>query len=168
MTDKKKRERKNLILIIAATIILYGGFQAALYWLTLTATTNATTIKTIPIEQQLTNASNIINSMCPYMADAHTRLDETYLTANHLTFHFNYTLPAISICEFDKELFEAKMRPVVKNKIKTDISFKLFRDSEITMNFQYFDINGQFLHRIVMFSDEYLSESDEEVIKVIY
>ena len=168
MTDKKKKERKNLILIIAATLILYGGFQAAIYWITLRATLYAVTPKPETIEQRLTNASDIINSMCPYMVDVNTRLDETYLSSGCLIFHFNYTLPTINIGEFDKELFEAKMRPVLKNKIKTDISFTLLRDSEITMVFQYYDINGQILHQITTYSDEYLSEGDEDVIKVIY
>ena len=157
MTNEKKKNKTRLIIIIITAIAAYGIIQTVVYW-----GVKEWTSSSISVKQQLIAASNNVNSMCPFMVDAYTRLDNS-VPIGHKAFQYNYTLIDINPEEIDIESFKRNMEYVLTKKIKTEPDLEFFRRNNVTMIYRYNDINGTFISQIEIGPDEYLSEDIEEV-----
>ena len=158
-TEKKKTNSKPIVAIIAA-IVIYAVIQMIAFWFTLVKNIETALSQPETIKQELIDASNTINSRCPYMIDSYTQLDTT-TPIEHYAFRYNYTLLGVSVREFDIEVFEAEMRPVITNQLRTDPSFNYFRDNNITMIYQYSDMNGRFILQIEVTPEDYLTDEED-------
>ena len=96
------------------------------------------------ILNELIDASNMMNEMCPTMIDEGTRLDITYII-NDDTFIYNYTL-----INYEKKNFKGPdilaMTMYMKNSItdfwKNDPEFVFYRINKINVIYKYKDKYG--------------------------
>ena len=99
------------------------------------------------ILNELIDASNQVNEMCPAMLDDETRMDITYII-NDDTFIYNYTL-----INYEKENFKEPdilaMTMYMKNSItdfwKNDPEFVFYRINKINIIYKYKDKYGNHL-----------------------
>jgi len=96
------------------------------------------------ILNELIDASNMMNEMCPTMIDEGTRLDITYII-NDDTFIYNYTLINYEKKDF-KEPDISAMTMYMKNSItdfwKNDPEFVFYRINKINVIYKYKDKYG--------------------------
>ena len=99
------------------------------------------------ILNELIDASNIVNEVCPAMIDEGTRLDITYII-NDDTFIYNYTLINYEKKDF-KEPDISAMIMYMKNSItdfwKNDPEFVFYRINKINIIYKYKDKYGNHL-----------------------
>jgi hypothetical protein len=93
------------------------------------------------IEKQLVKASEEINKNCPVMLDQTTRLDGTIAGPGKILV-YRYTLVGLSFDDVDTSAMKAYLLPRILNNVKTSEDMKAFRENEVTMHYDYYDMNG--------------------------
>ncbi len=93
------------------------------------------------VPDNLLEATELINNKCPEWVDPESRLDSVLLLPEGLTFY--YSLPNKERSAFDPNAFKAFLLPEIIENIQTNHRLKMFRDSSITMVFNYLDRNGE-------------------------
>ena len=130
-------------------------FLGVIFGIIVIALLNQFVFKAPSFDKQLMQVASEFNKPCPIMVDEETQLDNTIATPDN-TFQYNYTLVNILKEEFDIQIFEETMRPLLLNNAKTNPDLKSFRDNKVNMAFYYKDKDGVFLCRISITADDYL------------
>jgi hypothetical protein len=96
------------------------------------------------VNQNLFAAAKEINKKCPIATDENTRMDSaTVFNEYMITYH--YTIHTVSNKDLDLAKFKAGMQSAMSDKYKTDPQFKIYRDNNIAVAYDYKDKTGGFL-----------------------
>ncbi|MDR9457865.1 MAG: hypothetical protein RI572_10705 [Salegentibacter sp.] len=106
------------------------------------------------LEEQLTDAAREVNNISPKMVDEYSRLDSASTVSDQI-FKYHYTLVNMSKKEVDSDTVEKYIRPGIIENVKTSPDLKDFRDNNITMSYNYYDKNGDFVLHIDVTPDLY-------------
>ncbi|MFW6002408.1 MAG: hypothetical protein ACOCQD_03630 [archaeon] len=110
--------------------------------------------------KQLENAVNEINSSCPLRVDKDTRFDNAVLLSDNVL-KYNFTLVNHKKTDLNIERIKDKWVPNLINKVKTSPDLKLFRDHEVTMKYNYHDMNGRHVMKVTITPDMYKSTTNQ-------
>lgn len=99
------------------------------------------------LEEQLTDAAREVNNISPKMVDEYSRLDSASAVSDQI-FKYHYTLVNMSKTEVNSDTVEKYIRPGIIENVKTSPDLKDFRDNKITMSYNYYDKNGDFVLNI--------------------
>ncbi|MEI6021729.1 MAG: hypothetical protein WCR21_11425 [Bacteroidota bacterium] len=110
--------------------------------------------KVSDIEQKLWLEANEVNKTCPANIDEATRLDNATVFPNNC-FQYNYTLINLLRNDVNPEMAIKSIEPKIIANIKKDPGFKIFKDAQSTLNYNYRDRNGDFAFKIVITPDKY-------------
>lgn len=97
------------------------------------------------IEEQMKDAAVEINNISPKMMDEYSRLDSAS-TADK-TFKYHYTL-MMTKEEVNVDIMKKFLRPEIIENARNSPELKIFRDNKITMSYNYYDKNGEFVTKI--------------------
>ncbi len=139
MEDSKKK----VIRIVSVCIILVSIF----YILQIV-------LRKPAIDVSMVQAANEINKNCPIMVDSITRFDNAMALSNN-KFQFNFTILNVEKSTFDTVELQKKIRPIALNSLKTDPKYKIYREKNMTLLFNYHDKSGSYLCKILVLPDEY-------------
>jgi hypothetical protein len=107
-------------------------------------TGNPKPVESLPwIPTDLASAAKLINDRCPEMVDPETRLDSVILSPEGLMYF--YTLPNKDHSGIASSAFEAYLLPEIIDNIRTNPRMEIFRDSLVTMSFNYLDRKGELI-----------------------
>lgn len=106
------------------------------------------------LEEQLTDAAREVNNISPKMIDEYSRLDSASTVRDQI-FKYHYTLVNMSKKEVNSDTVEKYIRPGIIENVKTSPDLKDFRDNNITMSYNYYDKNGDFVLNIDVTPDLY-------------
>ena len=107
-------------------------------------TGNPKPVESLPwIPEDLASATKIMNDRCPEMVDPETRLDSVVLLSEGLMYF--YTLPNKDNSGIASNAFAAYLMPEIIDNIRTNPRMEMFRDSSITMFFNYLDREGELI-----------------------
>ena len=98
------------------------------------------------IEEQMKDAAVEINNISPKMVDEYSRLDSASTTGK--TFKYHYTLMNMTKEEVNVDVLTKFLRPEIIENVKNSPELKIFRDHKITMSYDYYDKNGEFVTNI--------------------
>lgn len=99
------------------------------------------------LEERLTDAAREVNNISPKMVDEYSRLDSASAVSDQI-FKYHYTLVNMSKTEVNSDTVEKYIRPGIIENVKTSPDLKDFRDNKITMSYNYYDKNGDFVLNI--------------------
>ncbi len=134
--------------IITLTIIVLLGISTVYY------ATRVYFPKVSVTEQKLWLEANEVNKTCPVIIDEATRLDNATVFPNNC-FQYNYTLINLLRNDVNPEMAIKNIEPKIIANIKKDPGFKVFKDAQSTLNYNYRDRNGDFAFKIVITPDKY-------------
>jgi hypothetical protein len=106
------------------------------------------------VDKQLDAAVQEVNTQCPLMIDAQTRLDNAFRPEKNV-FQYNYTLINLTKAELNVEELKGNLTPTMTNNVKTNPQLAFFRDNQITMSYYYKDKEGNFVMKIDITPDDY-------------
>ena len=106
------------------------------------------------VEKILTKAANDMNKTCPTMVDRETRLDNTIVLPGKI-FQYNYTFIHWTKDSLDFARLQNEMEPAILNGVKTNPDLKVYRDHNVTMAYNYADMKGVFLFKIMITPEKY-------------
>ena len=98
------------------------------------------------IEEQMKDAAVEINNISPKMMDEYSRLDSASTAVK--TFKYHYTLINMTKEEVDVDVLTKFLRPEIIDNVRNSPELKIFRDHKITMSYNYYDKNGEFVTNI--------------------
>ena len=128
----KKRKRRNLLIGIAAAIILLSIGYTVIHVIA----------KPFFTGKVLAVAVDGVNKKCPVMLDEYTRLDSATTLDNH-TMMYCYTLIEMELAEVNPDTIKKYLYPeVVKNVKSNNKELKIFKDLGTTFVYNYLDKNG--------------------------
>lgn len=96
------------------------------------------------MEGRLKATAEEVNKQVPMMVDEITRLDNAMAVGDY-ALQYNYTLVQTDITELSAEdlaTFEANMLVRLTDIVKNNPDLQEFRDNDITLIYNYADING--------------------------
>ena len=99
------------------------------------------------LEDKLKDAAQELNEISPQQIDQDTRLDSASTVSDKI-FKYHYTLLNLEKSEINSEEFNNYMKPNLTKSVKTSSDLKEFRKHKITMSYNYFDKNGEFITNI--------------------
>src|SRR5258706_10520212 len=93
---------------------------------------------------------------CPIQVDSVLKL-ENVVAFRPATVRYNYTLK-FDTTKYDIKEFEQSLRVTTMNTVMTSPDSKIFRNIFATLEYNYNDTLGNFLFRIVITPDNYMSK----------
>ncbi len=99
------------------------------------------------IEEQMKDAAVEINNISPKMMDKYSRLDSATTIADK-TFKYHYTLINMTKEEVHIDILTKFIRPEIIENARNSPELKIFRDNKITLSYNYYDKNGEFITNI--------------------
>ncbi len=99
------------------------------------------------IEEQLKDAAVEINKISPKMMDEYSRLDSATTIADK-TFKYHYTLINMTKEEVHIDILTRFIRPEIIENARNSPELKIFRENKITLSYNYYDKNGEFITNI--------------------
>jgi hypothetical protein len=112
--------------------------------------------KSVSFDKTMMEAASELNKTCPVMIDKETRLDNTATAGN--VFNYNFTLVNVSKSEISIDTIKKYTEPGLINNVKTNPDLKIFRDNNITLEYNYRDKDGVFVMKISVTPDMYATE----------
>jgi len=109
--------------------------------------------KAIPV-RTLATVTAKLNRGCPEMVDEDTRLDSIILTEEGLL-SYNYTLFKQDKSAINETAFQAYLIPRILNNVHVNRDLKMYRDSSVTMVFNYRDRNGELITEFSLGPEKY-------------
>ncbi|MBN2350086.1 MAG: hypothetical protein JXJ22_14695 [Bacteroidales bacterium] len=113
--------------------------------------------KTSSFEKSMNKAASELSEKCPIMVDRQTRLDNVIVMPEN-TLQYKYALVNWLNDSIDVQTFEKNMKTILLNHVKTSPDLKMYRDNNVTMEYNYRDKQGVFVLKISITSDQYLKE----------
>lgn len=95
-------------------------------------------------EMDLEAAVDGVNSQCPMVVDATSRLDSASHYTNYQMTYF-YTIHSVSFRDIDLPQFQTLMQTKMQEKYDSAAEFDLFRKSNVAIAYDYKDKDGKFL-----------------------
>ncbi len=138
---------KTIVFTVIGLLIGYVGSQFLI----------DTIFKKPNIEEILVQAAQEMNKSCPIILDQDTRLDTT-LGGPGKNFSYFYTLVNYSKEEINQDTLISYLKPNIINNVKTHPQMAIFRENDITMNYNYKDKDGVFLFIISVTPEEYKNQ----------
>ncbi|MCK9417143.1 hypothetical protein M0Q97_10855, partial [Candidatus Dojkabacteria bacterium] len=89
-------------------------------------------------QNDLVEASKIVNSMCPMMVDEITRLDYTSVPS-YFTVEYNYTLVSILKESLNIDIFKTTQENILIEGVRKNTDLKPLRDNNVTFKYTYYD-----------------------------
>ncbi len=106
------------------------------------------------VEAELARVALELNKRTPIQYDQFTRLDSA--SAKGATnFSYFYTLINVEKKAIHSDTVQAFLKPNLVDNIKYSPELKVYRDNEITMDYYYYDKNGEFITTIAVTPDLY-------------
>ncbi|BFP42241.1 hypothetical protein FGF1_30860 [Flavobacteriaceae bacterium GF1] len=99
------------------------------------------------LESELKNAALELNKQAPIQIDQFSRLDSAS-TKGKTNFIYHYTLFDLEKFEVNLDTVNKYIRPNLIENIKNSPELKVYRDNNITMDYEYYDKNGAFVTKI--------------------
>jgi hypothetical protein len=99
------------------------------------------------LETELKKAATELNKKAPLNIDQFTRLDSSS-TKGKTNFIYYYTLFDMEKSEVNLDTVNKYIRPGIIENVKNSPELKIFRDNNITMDYKYYDKNGDFTTEI--------------------
>lgn len=109
------------------------------------------------LELNLKKVATEFNKKGPQQIDQYTRLDSVS-SIGKTNFIYHYTLINIEKSEVNLDTANKYVRPSIIENIKTSPELKIYRDNNITMDYKYYDKNGDFVIDISVTPEIYKSE----------
>ncbi|MEA4935127.1 hypothetical protein SDC9_143030 [bioreactor metagenome] len=106
-------------------------------------------------DKVLMQTASKLSESCPVMIDQVTRLDNVAALPGNII-QYNYTLVNWAKDSINIKSFEEYLQPMILNNVKTNPDLKTFRENKTTMAYYYRDMNGEFVAKISITSDQYL------------
>ena len=107
-----------------------------------------TSCKTDPVPvKNLASETSLLNGKCPEMVDEETRLDSVVLSTEGKLV-YNYTLTKRTSENVNGQVFKSYLIPAILENVRYNGSLRMFRDSSVSMVFNYLDQNGVFVTEI--------------------
>ena len=106
------------------------------------------------LETELKNAATELNKETPLNIDQYTRLDSAS-TKGKTNLIYYYTLFEMERSEVNLDTVNKYIRPGIIENVKNSPDLKTFRDNNITMDYRYYDKNGEFTTEISVTPDLY-------------
>ena len=94
-------------------------------------------------ESVLKNAALELNKQTPMQIDQYSRLDSAS-TIGKTNFVYHYTLNDIVKSEVNIDTVDKYIRPNIIENVKSNPDLKVFRDNNVTLDYKYYDKNGEF------------------------
>jgi hypothetical protein len=94
-------------------------------------------------DDEMIKAAIELNKKLPVQVDKFSRLDSA-ATKSKSSFTYYYTLLNIEKSEVYPDSVYKYMKPGIIENIKTNPDLKMYRDNDITMEYRYYDKNGDF------------------------
>lgn len=99
------------------------------------------------LEAELKNTALELNKQTPMQVDEFSRLDSAS-TKGKTNFIYYYTLFDLEKSEVNLDTVNKYIRPNLIDNIKNRAELKVYRDNNITMDYNYYDRNGVFVTKI--------------------
>ncbi|TXE10743.1 hypothetical protein ES711_02215 [Gelidibacter salicanalis] len=109
------------------------------------------------LEAELKEAAVQLNKQAPLQVDQFVRLDSA-ASKGTTNFMYYYTLIDIDKSEVNVDTINKYIKPDLIENIKTHPDLKIYRDHNITMEYKYYDKNGEFATAISVTPDLYKSK----------
>lgn len=109
------------------------------------------------LESELKSATLELNKQTPIKIDQYSRLDSAS-TIGKTNFIYYYTLIDIEKAEVNLDTVNKYIRPNIIQNVKSSPELKIFRDNNITMDYKYYDKNGEFAIEISVTPQLYKNE----------
>ena len=106
------------------------------------------------IASELKKSAIELNKQTPQHVDDYTRLDSAS-SIGKTNFIYYYTLLNIEKSEINLDTVNKYTKPFVIKNVKEEPSLKIFRKNNITMDYKYYDKNGDFAMEISVTPDLY-------------
>lgn len=107
------------------------------------------------IDIVLVSAASMVNSTCPIMVDRDTRLDNAVALPGKVL-QYNYTLTSIQKSDIDTGSVKKLITPRLLNNVQSSQEMKVFRDNKATLAYNYQDMSGVYVMRILITPEMYL------------
>lgn len=105
-------------------------------------------------ESELKSAAVELNKQTPMPVDEYMRLDSA-ATIGKTNFIYYFTLYNIEKAEVHLDSVTKYIRPGVIANVKNTPELKIFRDQDVSMDYRYYDKNGEFITEIAVTPDLY-------------
>lgn len=99
------------------------------------------------MEAELKEVALDLNKQTPMLIDEYVRLDSAGSKGKTNIIYY-YTLFDMEKSEVDLDTMNKYIRPGIIENVKTHPDLKVFRDNKITMDYNYYDRNGDFVTEI--------------------
>ncbi|TNJ45668.1 hypothetical protein KFZ70_10710 [Tamlana fucoidanivorans] len=99
------------------------------------------------LADKLQQAATELNKQTPLEIDQYTRLDSASSIAK-TNFIYHYTLKDLKKSEVNLKEVENYIKPNVIENVKNSPELKFYRDNNVTIDFKYYDVNGDFFTQI--------------------
>lgn len=109
------------------------------------------------LESELKKTASEFNKQMPMAIDDFTRLDSVS-TKGKTNFIYHYTLLDTEKSEVNLDTVNKYLRPSIIQNVKESPDLKIYRDNNITMDYKYYDENGDFTMEIAVTPELYKSE----------
>jgi hypothetical protein len=101
------------------------------------------------LDKQLAKVASEINKTCPMQVDEYTVLNNVVSLPNK-TLQYNYTLPDYTKAEANIDTMKKYVFPDILIRVKNSPDLKYYRDSNVTLNYNYSDKEGIFVYKYVV------------------
>jgi len=142
MNQDKKSTRGNTIGLIVGIIVFAISFYGIQQFFK------------EDLETELKKAATELNKETPLNIDQYTRLDSAS-TKGKTNLIYYYTLFEMEKSEVNLDTVNKYIRPGIIENVKNSPDLKTFRDNNITMDYKYYDKNGDFTTEISVTPDLY-------------
>ncbi|XLS29604.1 hypothetical protein ACJD0Z_02005 [Flavobacteriaceae bacterium M23B6Z8] len=142
--NNSKRSWKKITLTVALLVIAFvAGYIGIQYFNT-----------SSKIERQLKEAAADLNSKLPIHTDTFSRLDSVAAIGDHSYSHY-YTLIEMEKAEVNLDTVNKYVKPELLKNARTNPDLQGFRDHKITLNYIYYDKNGEYVTTITATPETY-------------
>ncbi|NRB82594.1 MAG: hypothetical protein HRU49_02275 [Winogradskyella sp.] len=136
MINKKEKTNKGkaigIVVLMAAFTLSYYGVQ---------------NLFKKDLEAELKNAALELNKETPIQVDQYTRLDSAS-TIGKTNLIYYYTLLETEKSEVNLDTVHKYLRPSIIENVKNSPQLKVYRNNNITLDYKYYDKNGDLITEI--------------------
>ena len=140
-----KKNKKSLIAGIGAAIgVVLAASMAQIFF-------------NPSLEKILLNTAEEANTSFPMQIDQYLRVDSASVS-DRKTFQYHYTLIDMEKSEVNIDTVNKYIRPEVINNVRSNPELKFFRKKKVTLDYRYYDKNGEPVYTITVTPDMYNEE----------